>query len=379
MSGVECRVQEKTMLEHVTITKGTCFALFAYDIGLAINLTEAEQRIIEGTERSHLRHKTRAPQYFEYRPAPLRLVQEGSVFSISHYQASPTVEVMVYDFGAVTITYRFPINGPFHQLLELSESLYENERLLTESRIRVERLVHALGHAIERPAIAPEVEDYIMFSIESSVPEKASPLWTSHEADLAQILRAERIPFSEQEVADALSCRISFGQEDAAVIDWHSAVLFGKDMDDVRAVLEFANVELLEMRMLDEQLDRALDEGYEALSRKPRLLSLPGSHEKDVTHIAQLQVDSALIFERVTNTLKLLGDQYLARVYRLASQRFHLEAWDASILRKLQTLENIYGKMSDRAGTRRMEVLEWIIIALITLSIAVSMFPIQGH
>jgi len=51
-----------------------------------------------------------------------------------------------------------------------------------------------------------------------------------------------------------------------------------------------------------------------------------------------------------------------------------LEAWDASIPRKLQTLESIYGKMSDRAGTRRMEVLEWIIIILITLSIAVSLF-----
>jgi hypothetical protein len=136
--------------------------------------------------------------------------------------------------------------------------------------------------------------------------------------------------------------------------------------------LLFVNVELLEMRMLDEQLDRALDEGYEALSRKLRLLSLTGSHEKDMRHIAQLQVDSALIFERVTNTLKLLGDQYLARVYRLVSQRFHLEAWDASILRKLQTLESIYGKMSDRAGTRRMEVLEWIIIVLIALSIAQS-------
>jgi hypothetical protein len=150
-------------------------------------------------------------------------------------------------------------------------------------------------------------------------------------------------------------------------------------MDDVRAVLEFANVELLEMRILDEQLDQALDEGYEALTRKPRRLSLPGSHDKDMTHIAQLQVDSALIFERVTNTLKLLGDQYLARVYRLASQRFHLEAWDASILRKLQTLESIYSKMSDRAGTRRMEVLEWIIIILIALSIAVSFLPVNQH
>lgn len=366
------------MSQSVTITKGTCFALFAYDVGHSINLSDAERRIAAGAERGRLRHKTRAPQYFEYRPAPLRLVQEGSVFDVSQYQASPTVEVMVYDFGAVTITYRFSLDGQFDRLLELSESLYENERLLTESRARVEQLIQALGPAIERPCIAEEVEDYIMFSIESHVPENP-PLWTTNESDLAQILRAERMPFSEQEVADAVSCRISFGREDAAVIDWHSAVLFGKDMDDVRAVLEFANVELLEMRMLDEQLDRALDEGYEALSRKPRLLSLTGSHEKDMRHIAQLQVDSALIFERVTNTLKLLGDQYLARVYRLVSQRFHLEAWDASILRKLQTLESIYGKMSDRAGTRRMEVLEWIIIILIALSLAVSLFPVGQH
>ncbi len=365
--------KEAPVPESVTITKGTCFALFAYNVGTAINLTDAERRIAAGAERGRLRHKTRAPQYFEYRPAPLRLVQEGTVLDVSRYQASPTVEAMVYDFGAVTITYRFPIDGPFARLLDLSESLYENERLLAESRTRVEQLIQVLGPAIERPTIAQEVEDYIIFSIESHAPENP-PLWTSNETDLAQILRAERTPFSKQEVADALSCRISFGQEDAAVIDWHSAVLFGKEMDDVRAVLEFANVELLEMRMLDEQLDRALDEGYEALSRKPHLLSLPGSHEKDTMHIAQLQVDSALLFERVTNTLKLLGDQYLARVYRLVSQRFHLEAWDASILRKLQTLESIYGKMSDRAGTRRMEVLEWIIIILITLSIAVSLF-----
>ncbi len=366
------------MLHDLTITKGVCFALFAYDVGHSINLTDAERRIIAGAERGRLRHKTRAPRYFDYRPAPLRLVKEGSVFDGRRYPASQTVEVMVYDFGAVTITYRFPLDGPFNRLLDLSESLYENDRLLSESRTRVEQLIHALGSAIERPSVAQEVEDYIIFSIESSVPEEP-PLWASNEADLAHLLRAERIPLSDQEVADALSCRISFGREDAAIIDWHSAVLFGKDMDDVRAVLEFANVELLEMRILDEQLDRALDEAYEALSRKPRLLSLPGSHEKDTMHIAQLQVDNALLFERVTNTLKLLGDQYLARVYRLVSQRFHLEAWDASILRKLQTLESIYGKMSDRAGTRRMEVLEWIIIVLITLSIVLSFVPVSGE
>ena len=366
------------MSKQITIIQGTCFAFFAYDIGLSVNLSDAEQRIEAETERGRLRHKKRAPQYFEYRPAPLRLVQEGSVFHVGGYQASPTVEVMVYDFGAITITYRFPLDGPFDRLLDLSESLYENERLWADSRARVEQLVHTLRPAIERPAIAHDVEDYIMFSIESYDAAQEAPLWKSQETVLAHLLRTDRSPFSEEEVADAVSCRISFSPDDAAVIDWHSAVLFGREMDDVRAVLEFANVELLEMRILDEQLDQALDQGYDALSNKPPLLSLPGSHEKDTMRIAQLQVDSALLFERVTNTLKLLGDQYLARVYRLASHRFHLEEWDASIMRKLQTLESIYEKMSDRAGTRRMELLEWIIIVLIALSIVLPFVPL-GH
>jgi len=363
----------------LVVNKGVCYALFAYDIGWSINFEVADRRITAGTERGRLRHKARAPQYFEYRPAPLRLMQEGTALTVGSYSSSPTVEVMVYDFGAVTITYRFTLDGPFDGLLELSESLYENEQLLTESRARVEQLVQVIHPAIERPRIAAEVEDYLIFSIETCTPSPGPALWTSREEELARILRGERTPLSDQETRDATSCHISFGREDAALIDWHAAVLFGKDMDDVRAVLEFANVELLEMRILDEQLDTALDEGYEALSRKPSLLPLPGSYDKDTTHIARLQVDSALLFERVANTLKMLGDQYLARVYRLASQRFHLEAWDASILRKLQTLESIYGKMSDRAGTRRMELLEWIIIILITVSIAVSFFPMGGH
>ena len=74
----------------------------------------------------------------------------------------------------------------------------------------------------------------------------------------------------------------------------------------------------------------------------------------------------------MNNTLKLLGDQYLARVYRLVNKRFHLEDWDASILRKLQTLESIYEKISDQAVNRRMEILEWVIIILIAAEIAIG-------
>ncbi|TMB15987.1 MAG: hypothetical protein E6J71_17420 [Deltaproteobacteria bacterium] len=143
-----------------------------------------------------------------------------------------------------------------------------------------------------------------------------------------------------------------------------------------RAVLEFANVELLEMRFLDQRLDDALDESYETLSRRHYgLRQLPGSTRATLQRVGQLQVENAVLFEGVNNALKLLGDQYLARVYRLVSERFHLAEWDASILRKIQTLESIYQKLADQAANRRTEVLEWIVIVLIAAEIAIPFLP----
>jgi hypothetical protein len=99
---------------------------------------------------------------------------------------------------------------------------------------------------------------------------------------------------------------------------------------------------------------------------------LLGYYGADLRSVAELQVDNAILFEGVNNTLKLLGDQYLARVYRLINRRFHLDEWDTSILRKLQTLESIYEKISDQASNRRMEILEWVIVVLIAFSIALE-------
>ena len=167
---------------------------------------------------------------------------------------------------------------------------------------------------------------------------------------------------------------MSFGLDDMTIVDWNAALIVDREGDDIRAVLEFANVELLEMRYLDQKLDRALDRAYEALSRRSwNLLRIFGYYSADLRRVAELQVDNALLFEGVNNTLKLLGDQYLARVYALVNRRFHIGEWDTSILRKLQTLESIYEKISDQATNRRMEILEWVIIFLIAASILLEL------
>jgi hypothetical protein len=362
------------------IERGTCYVLLAYEVALSIDLDEAERRITALTARATIPHKRRAPKYFEYRPAPLRVTQEAPPIALGAWGTAGAVELVLYDFGAVSVGYTIPLSGSLADLVGLSDALYDNAALLADSRRRVEQLLGDIEPAAKRSRVSELEENYTIFQVESfKTPCPPAALFTTYAQEVAQLLRSERTPLSDQEVHDATAVRIAFSPDDVTLIDWDAALLFDREADDVRAVLEFANVEMLEMRYLDQRLDDALDEAYEALSRRQSAWSwLPGASRADLRRIGQLEVDSAILFEGVNNALKLLGDQYLARVYRLVSGRFHLAEWDASILRKLQTLQSIYQKMSDVASTWRMEAMEWIIILLIAGEILLS-FVRAGH
>jgi hypothetical protein len=124
--------------------------------------------------------------------------------------------------------------------------------------------------------------------------------------------------------------------------------------------------------------DSILDRSYSSfLSRDPRkrrprspIAFLLDPHRVERNRLAALQMESAILFEGINNALKLVGDQHLARLYALAAHRLHLADWDQSILRKLHTADGLYQKLADEQAGRRMEVLEWIIIGLFAVSIA---------
>jgi hypothetical protein len=350
------------------IARGACHSIFVYDIAFSIDLNEADRRITSFKQRETIRHKRRAPRYFEYHPAPLRISQD------------PNTELVIYDFGAVSVIYRMPLTGDISALLTMSEELYENERLLSDSRRRVEELLKVIDPAVSKGNISGFVEDYLIFQIEGfEPPVSVDDLTGAYGSRIAQILRAESRDLSSDEVNDALTHRISYGRDDLTIVDWNAALVVDKEPEDVLTVLEFANVELLEMRFLDRRLDEALGLAYERLSQRSRKWFPFRSDPADLREVSQWQVDSAILFEGVNNVLKLLGDQYLARLYRLVAQRFHLADWDTSIIRKLETLQSIYQKLSDSVVTRRMEVLEWIIIVLIAISIVLPFLSFAQH
>ena len=182
-----------SVTKQLTIQSGLTYVIFAHDAARHINLDAAERRIHEATERQRIKHKKRAPSYFEYQPPPVRVSQDVEVPNLGKYRIHSSVDLVVYDFGAISVIYSLPAQGPFSDLLGLSEELYDNEFLLTDSRARVEQLLKVIGDAATKTGLADIVEDYVIFSIDAfDEPFDPNSFCIEHAQVITQILRAER-------------------------------------------------------------------------------------------------------------------------------------------------------------------------------------------
>jgi hypothetical protein len=419
--------------QALRIHEGDCWAFFAFDVGYAIDLDAAETSLAaehadtasppssprspRPPQRDQLPHapgRRRAPASMQFRPAPLRVDQpapDPAGIPLGGFAPAGHVECTLFDFGGVSVAYRIPLDGrgkgggggdeagpTLDSLLPLAQALFDCPLLRDDAARRVAALVARLGDAIDRPNVSSIVEDYTVYHARrwsagpASAPVREAEAAVAGNRDaLARLLLAEPGPdedraLSAKTVESALSSRLSYSAADAAVIDWNAAIILGHDEADALAVLEFINVELLEMRFLDDRLDAMLDRSYATLLRRdergkpPPIFRSPmgvifDPHRSERRRVAALAMESAVLFEGVNNALKLVGDQHLSRLYAAAAGRFHMAEWDRSILRKLHTIEGLYQKLADEQANRRMEVLEWIIIILIAVSIVLPFLP----
>ncbi|MCB9846607.1 MAG: hypothetical protein H6811_11565 [Phycisphaeraceae bacterium] len=358
--------------------RGTCHVLLALDVGFSIDLSGAQARLSGADRPRMVRLRRPSPSWFEFEPPPLHLVQDIAPLPAADRETLPRVELTLLDFGAVGVAYRIPFEGPLDSLVELSRDLMDAPSLVADARARVESLVTLLGNAVTRPRVSELIEDYFVFSVREwdAGTGSLSSLITSQAPILARILQGETGELSAALIDDVQRGSLSYAPGDAAVFDWNGAIVFDPEPDDVLAILQHANIELLEMRLLDSQLDTLLDRSHELIARqaRQRVWALI-TGDREMRRFAQFQADSAVMFEGVTNAIKLVGNQYLARLYRLAADRLALRAWDASVKRKLEAAQSVYQKLADFAAARRSELLEIIIILLILFEIVMPMFP----
>jgi hypothetical protein len=334
--------------------------LYAFDVGGEIRTGAAE-----------VTRKQTMPKGVQF-PHP-RTVELPTV-TVAGRPAEPVARV--YEVGVVTVAVRIPgVVGGLAEWRGFHRPATDDGRPLDETAVRLCRDVcDKLGPAIKDPIEIGEPEAYTAFCLADLGGERDAARWLkANRRAVAGLLNdREAAELSAAQVADTFRHRRSFERGDLVVPDWDAALvvdLSGR-FDDVLYVLELANLQLEELRVLDAALDRHLDRAYDHLQRRPGLW--PGRWSAILRDLRRLRVDASKLADGVTNVTKFLSDWYLARVYLSARERFHLDDWRSSVDQRVAQLDRVYELIHTEVNERRMFLLELMVVILITIEIVAA-------
>jgi hypothetical protein len=364
-------------LNEATVLSGTLHVYVAFDWGDEVDLERARQLV--PAEVHDLPRRRRTPSSISYRPPPLRFLLDPFVLPLPDLDTLPaTAEATVFDFAAVSVAVHVPFRLSVNALKRLAGRLAEPAPLVQAACIAVRPLHARLAPALVKPQWKEDLsEEYFVFQLPPGDPLLPARLLDGHAAVLAGLVRLEQGALSGEEINEAIRLHLSYSPEDLFVADWAAAVLVDHDCDETLQAIEFANLQLLEFRNIDDRLDDTLASAYRLVhGAENSWLSWLRGHGHELRTMGELKVEANGLFERTGNVLKLVGDQYLARVYRLVSTRFHLREWERNIQRKLETAEGVYQVLSDQAASHRSEFMEIIVIVLIVLEVVLALFHI---
>lgn len=350
--------------------RGKCSAVYAYEVGRSADLRRCREIFRDTATRLPEVRKRPAPSLFGLSEHPTVWLASPAMATLCGAETEIVRRAAIYDFGCISVSLELSLAGDAAAWRDMAIDLSVQSALGKLARATLDEAIGHISEAIVDFEVSRRFAPYFIYQLDRVPTGDAGQWLAANELLVAQILRGESSALAEHQVKDTIQKRISYAPDDLVVIDYAASLIVDSESADTVAVLEFANIELLSLQVLDEQLDDALATANRLIhSRTHGARNLVRPFGKPIRKLVELTVDAAAEFEAVDNAIKLTDDHYLGRVYRLAADRFHLTGFDTDITRKLQTLWNIHTIYIERAATRRSELLEWIIILLIALEI----------
>jgi len=351
--------------------EGEMAYLFIYDLGGEVDPSKIAEIIRATPTRSW--HSLSAPQFVNISPSPISTDLGTYSASVSGSPAQVSLEARLYSIGAMSVVARVPIRCPFEKLVD-----YSSHALGDFAQQHFEKLSQTIKPYIT--ATYPreeEPEEYTVFCIKSIEAQFKSELFLrEHRAAIAALLREmDLLKVSERAAKEATRCFLSYYFDDLVVVDWDASFIVDPsgDFSDYVQTMELANMQLLVLRVYDEQLTRLIDKAYDDVryfSRASPLAIFAGRRlGKVVAELAETRIEMSELYESTMNITKFFGDWALARLYALLRERMHLREWTDSISEKLHVLEDLYEMAYDKSNAARLEMLEIIIVLLILFEV----------
>lgn len=365
------------MSAHTALTADGLVVVYRlHDVGYAIDLERAAGALAERSP-NRARPERGEAEALEIANPPVQVELARTPLRLDGMLRPACLTARLYEFGVCALRLEVE-TGPgldweaLGVLGRSAEGSADVARLLDGE---LARLVERLGPAVERPAIAPVEERYVVFRVHALRDAAGAPVaaMALDDARLVSLLLGEHEPLSAAARRELLTHRFSYYARDFAVLTWDNALVVDERREDrdVELMLELANAQLLELRVYDALLDAELPRTYDQMAgerqrRRPRLTR---SYRPLLAAVQTVVADVTETVERSENALKVTEDVYLSRVYAAALSLFREADWRRGIDRKLRLLRDAYGMLNDEAQHARAELLEITIVLLILFEI----------
>lgn len=356
------------------IARGSLVVLRQFDVSEEVDL-EKVQRLQSELQRRPL---TRQRTALLLSNPPVAMPLGTRSLQLCGKEVQADLVAKVFDFGTISVrmTVRLSPGTTWSQASALVRAVEGDETLTRLAREEVGRLLTRIAPAVQGAHESALFEDYTVLMVEGFA-GNASPSSVPLDA-LARLLLGEpdEARLSPAEVHETTRLRSSYYGNDLFVTGWNTALVVEPSGDtDKLDVVELANAQLLELRFYDELLDRELAALYDEVARRRgrRWLTLLRNYGPVMRRAMAVMLEIAEFIERVENSLKIIGDVYLARQYAATVESLRIPAWERSLTRKQKLVQQVYDVLKNEVDASRDQLLELTIVALIVGEIVLAM------
>jgi len=355
----------------VRVKKGSVFVYRIFDIAEEINIPKAEACLKDIRGRDSFKVPKFIDRGIVVKSPPVAFGLGEVEIKLEGGTYTAQVLGKVRDYGVLSLIYQIPIKEgtEWQTLIELAADLEEGSEVDVIAQAQANEVAGRIALSLKQRTAWNSFEDYIIYFIEE-FEDGVTARNLSSQADVSALLLAEddtKIATSTRN--SILENLYQYGEDDLAYVEWNSAlVVEPKGGREVPDILEFALTHLLEMRYYDDLLDQRLGSLYDDIERsKGRMVR--GKFSQIYQEASSRYIEFSEFTERVENSLKVVGDFYLATVYRAANRRFRLSDWQHNITRKMNLLAQVSSLLQGELNMRRSHWLEIIIILLIAVEV----------
>jgi len=357
----------------IKIKKGKIFFTSAFDVGWEINLGKVED-ILLNTKSTRLIFSKDPRKAIIIKESPVKVEVPGEEIEILSQKYKTNISARIWDYGAISVNIEIPLikETSWEEILKIADAI-ENSQEIEDISIKIKNDIKAkIISCIKNPQEWEYFEDYITYFF-NEIDGINKPNEIFDKVNVADLILAE----SENKLSQIASKQITknflqYYDNDMAIIDWNSAIVIEPtESRDIIDVIEFSLTHLLELRYYDYMIDKRLDELYDIIESENKLIKriLKTHYEKIAREASKNYVEFSDFIGKVENSLKTVGDPYVATIFRNCAEQFRFQDWHHSISRKMNTLFQITQIYHGEITAIRSHILEIIIILLIAVEI----------